>query len=171
MIPPVSDIHTHNPAANDAVINLDCGAGPQRPGALYSVGWHPWWPLPMNRAWLERMATHPQVVLIGECGVDTKRGSGTMAEQLTNLEWQAELAERVGKPLLLHMVGGWNEVMALRRRLNAQQPWIVHGFRGKPELARQLVAHGFYISLGAKYNQDVPGAIPPERLLRETDEN
>lgn len=169
MIPPVSDIHTHNPAATDAVINLEAGAEPVRADALYSAGWHPWWPLPADMEWVRRMAGHPQVALIGECGIDLLRGRGTEAEQLALLREHARLAEEAGKPLLIHCVRAWQQVMALRREMRPEQPWIIHGFRGKPELARQLVAAGFHISLGERFNPAAAAAIPPERLLRETD--
>lgn len=169
MIPRVSDIHTHNPLADDAVINLEAGEEPSRPGALYSVGWHPWWFLPADMEWVRRMAGHPQVALIGECGIDRLRGQGSEAEQLALLKEHALLAEAVGKPLIIHCVRAWQQVMALRRQLNPQQPWIIHGFRGKPELARQLLAAGFHISLGPKHDPALPAAIPADRLLHETD--
>ena len=42
---------------------------------------------------------------------------------------------------------------------------IIHGFRGKPELARQLTAAGFFLSLGARYNP----ASERFALFRESD--
>lgn len=167
MIPPVSDIHTHNPRATDAIINLEPGME-MRPDALYSVGWHPWWSSPQMQ-WVEELAANPQVAIIGECGIDKLRGVGDTDAQLALTRAHAELAERVGKPLLLHIVGAWNEIMALRRRMRPAQPWIIHGFRGKPQLAAQLVRAGFHISLGPGANPLTAAAIPPDRLLHETD--
>lgn len=167
MIPDVADIHTHNADATDAVINLEPGMK-MRTDALYSIGWHPWWPEP-DFKWVESLAEKPQVVIIGECGIDKIRGVGHLSAQIALTRSHAILAERVGKPLLLHIVGAWNEIMALRREMKPSQPWIIHGFRGKPQLATQLVAAGFHISLGEKFNPLTLGAIPPERLLHETD--
>lgn len=169
MIPQVSDIHTHNPLATDAVINLERGAEPTRPDALYSAGWHPWWEGEPDLEWVERMAAQDRVVIIGECGVDRLRGVGLLEAQLAVTESHALLAERVDKPLLLHIVGAWSEIIALRKRLKPTQPWIIHGFRGKPQLARQLLDAGFYISLGARFNPATEAVIPSGRLLRETD--
>lgn len=168
MIPRVADIHTHNREATDAVINLEPGMEPE-PGRLYSAGWHPWWGAEADMAWVEAMARRPEVVMIGECGIDKQRGAGTLSQQLDNTRRQALLAERTGKPLLLHIVGAWNEIIALRRELRPSVEWIIHGFRGKPELARQLVNAGFHISLGSRFNPLAESAIPPERLLRESD--
>ncbi len=167
MIPPVADIHTHNPEATDAVINLEPGMA-MRPGALYSVGWHPWQP-GADMEWVERMAEHPQVALIGECGIDKLRGAGPVDAQIELTRRHALLAERTGKPLILHIVGAWGEIMALRKQMNPAQPWIIHGFRGKPALAAQLVRAGFHISVGQKHNPAATAVIPPDRLLHETD--
>lgn len=167
MIPDVADIHTHNPDATDAVINLTPEMQ-MRPGAIYSVGWHPWWAEP-NFDWVSALAENSQIAIIGECGIDKLKGVGDLADQIRLTRRHALLAERVGKPLLLHIVGAWSEIIALRREINPAQPWIIHGFRGKPQLAAQLIKAGFHISLGSKFNPLTPASIPPERLLHETD--
>jgi len=164
----VFDIHTHDPSAQNAVINLEPGMS-MRPDALYSVGWHPWWPLPADMDWVERMAADPRVVMIGECGIDKRRGAADPAAQAATLRLHADLAGRLGLPLLLHIVGAWNEVMALHREMRPTRPWIIHGFRGKPELARQLLREGFSISIGPRYNPATLALIPPSRLYRESD--
>lgn len=69
------------------------------------------------------------------------------------------------------MVRGWDELFSLRREMRPSQPWIVHGFRGKPELARRLVAEGFYLSYGERFNPASVAVTPPDRLLIETDES
>lgn len=163
----VSDIHTHNPEATDAVINFEPG-WKMRPDALYSVGWHPWWPNP-DMTWVEHIAGNEQVVMIGECGIDKLRGAGSIDEQIALTRRHAELSEQLGKPLILHIVGAWNDIIALRREMKPSQPWIIHGFRGKPQLARQLLDAGFHISLGKRYNPETLAVIPPDRLYRETD--
>lgn len=169
MIPEVSDIHTHNPDASaDAVINLEPGRE-LRPGRLYSVGWHPWWPAPADMEWVERMAVEPAVVMIGECGIDRVRSSFSLREQEELTRLHGLLAERTGKPLILHVVRAWQEIIALRRELRPVQPWIIHGFRGKPQLASDLLRAGFHISLGPVYNPATLAVIPSDRLLRETD--
>ncbi|MBP3535775.1 MAG: TatD family hydrolase [Muribaculaceae bacterium] len=167
MIPDVADIHTHNPLATDAVINLEPGMA-LRPDALYSAGWHPWWP-DADMEWVRLMAADPRVVLIGECGIDKLHGIGSVDEQTALLRAHAALAESARKPLLLHIVGAWSEIIALRRELRPAVPWIIHGFRGKPELAAQLLRAGFHISLGKHFNPLTLAAIPPDRLLRESD--
>lgn len=168
MIPQVADIHTHNPMADDAVISLPPPYGPMRPGALYSVGCHPWEAEPRFDL-VEALATHPQVVMIGECGLDRVRGALSMEQQLELLRRHVELSERVGKPLLLHVVKAWAELLALHAAMRPRQPWIVHGFRGNPQLARQLLRAGFYLSVHPLCPPATLAVIPPDRLLHETD--
>jgi TatD DNase family protein len=69
------------------------------------------------------------------------------------------------------VVKAYSEIMALKRELRPMQPWIIHGFRGKPELARQLLCADFYISLGERFNPAAAAVIPADRLLVETDDS
>lgn len=156
----------------DGNVDLDdCQAGGNVAG--YSVGIHPWEADKADgEAWaaLERMAAHPRVVAIGEAGLDTRhQGAPDMAVQEAVFCRQARLAEQLDKPLIIHCVGAYNRLIELKRALRPAVPWIVHGFRGKPQLAADLAKHGFYISLGTKHNPAVPAAVPADRLLHETD--
>ena len=56
-----------------------------------------------------------------------------------------------------------------RRRGIVLPPWIVHGFRGGPALARQLLDAGFDLSFGLRYNKESFDITPTERRYRETD--
>ena len=80
------------------------------------------------------------------------------------------LSEKNSLPLILHVVKAFPEIIALKKELKPRQPWIIHGFRGKPELAKELHRHGFFLSLGERHNPDAAAIIPAERLLLESDE-
>ena len=138
----------------------------------YSVGIHPWSTASAvgdaTLLRLEELAADPRVVAIGEAGFDKKRG-GSMHYQEEIFLIHAALAERTAKPLIIHCVGRYGRLMELHRLLKPSVEWIVHGFTGKPELARQLVAEGFSISLGTNGNSAVENIIPPSKLYRETD--
>ena len=160
-----------------------------RLGFLYSVGIHPWnyrRVTPAALRLLRALAAEPQVRAIGECGLDPlvqvprQQSCAATHPQLTRAEilrdqtrllhFHFELSERLGKPLLLHIVRAFPEIIALRRQWRPSQPWIIHGFRGKPQLARELLAHGFHLSYGLKYNPESFALTPPGRSLRETDD-
>ena len=65
----------------------------------------------------------------------------------------------------------FNEIISLKKELRPTMPWIIHGFRGKPKLTRQLLDNGFYISLGEHFNLQSVTIIPTDHLLFETDES
>lgn len=165
------DIHTHDlTAMPPAVISVEPGAEFVS-GKRYSVGVHPYSLCRENTPDLERLkadAAHPEVVAIGETGIDRLKG-GPVDRQIEVLMVHAELSERLEKPLILHIVKGFPEIIALRRGMKPRQRWIIHGFRGKPELARELLRHGFDLSLGERFNPESAALIPDDRLWVETD--
>lgn len=173
MSPRYFDAHTHDTSAVDALISVAPDFIPAE-GHYYSVGIHPWdtegllpadWP-----AMLARRGADSDVLAIGETGLDKLKGA-PLQRQMDVLREHIAVSERVGKPLILHIVRAFPEIIRLKAEIKPVQPWIVHGFRGKPELARELVRHGFYLSMGEKFNQDSALAVPPGRLLAETDES
>ena len=176
-IPPLeefTDIHSHVHRGPRILTNLEPGDDIDTAlgEAWYSVGIHPWSTTEAvdDATWaeLERMAADPRVIAIGEAGLDALRGADE-ATQEAIFRRQAALSERMELPLIIHCVKGYGRLIALRKELRPRQRWIVHGFRGKPELARQLLAAGFDISLGEKHNPATAEIIPPERLFRESD--
>lgn len=182
---PVLDIHTHHPApAPGAVVSLSAvqlvahygspGEVVLLPDQMYSVGIHPWEttlePLADNvLQMLEAVAALPQVVAIGECGVDAAKGA-PMFRQVQLLRKQIELSERLSKPLIIHDVKAHDVVIGLRKELAPKQRWAIHGFRGKPSVAEMFTRLGIYLSFGQKFNPDTVRTVPEELMLAETDE-
>ena len=171
----IFDIHTHRPSPYpEGVISLRNFDTPLAEGQLYSAGIHPWDTTGGDSddtlARLEKLAGNSQIVMIGECGVDPAKG-GPMFRQLQILKAQIDISERLRKPLILHCVKSADVIMGLKRDLNPSQPWIIHGFRGKPQQARQLTDKGIYLSFGEKFNSDTVMAMPDDMILAETDES
>lgn len=167
------DIHTHGRRGPTMITNISPDdTVDTAPGeAWYSVGVHPWDSEGVDSeafARLRALASDPRVVAIGEAGLDSKRGASLQEQERVFIE-QARIAEEVRKPLIIHCVGCFNRMMQLRRELKPGQRWVIHGFRRKPELARQLIDAGFDISIGTKYNIGVPAVVPAGRLFHETD--
>lgn len=104
---------------------------------------------------------------IGECGLD--RVCATPYDlQLSAFEAQIRFSEDLGCPLLLHCVRALDDILRLKR--GTTQPWIWHGFRGKPQQLQQLLDHGFYVSFGFRHNVDSLRACPTDCLFLETDD-
>ncbi len=173
----ILDIHTHKPAPQpEGVISLRIRAGEESQPALvedqlYSAGIHPWYSAESDAfEAVESFCSEPQVAAVGESGVDILRG-GPMFMQLNLFRRHIELSERIGKPIVVHCVKADDIICGLRRDLRPTMPWAVHGYRGKPSAASQLVKSGCYISFGEHFNADTLRAIPEERILAETDES
>lgn len=162
----INDIHTHDPRRTGAIINWHEGMAFE-PGKLYSAGVHPWDAADPGR--LTSLPDSRQIVAVGEVGLDKLRGPSVEIQRAVLEEWLAIAGER-HLPVILHIVKAFPEIIALKRSLRPDSPWIIHGFRGKPQLAEELLAHGFYLSLGQKYNPETLAVIPPDRLLAESDE-
>lgn len=171
------DIHTHRlvPVPGESIVSCLPDAFFPQEGGWYSVGIHPWqlgsydWTDTAFRAHFESLVRHPQVLAVGEAGLD-KLISVSLDSQTDALRYQADVAEAIDKPLILHLVKATTELLVLKRELNPRVPWIVHGFRGKAQLALDLVRHGLYLSFGARYQEEALRQMPADRLFLETDE-
>lgn len=74
--------------------------------------------------------------------------------QIEAFRTQIELSEEYHKPLIIHCVRCFDTLIQLHKKYNPQQQWIVHGFRGKPQLALQLMKHGMQLSFGLNFNPE-----------------
>ena len=172
---PCLDIHTHHPAPQPLGV-ISCSVDTFNPldGQLYSVGIHPWDSFkPVSaKVWmdLENIASLPCVVAIGECGIDKLKG-GPLFMQLLILKKHIEISEKLNKPLILHDVKAHDVIVGLKRELPVMQNWVVHGFRGKPSVAKMMTDSGIFLSFGEKFNSATPPSIPSELMLAETDES
>ena len=64
--------------------------------------------------------------------------------------------------------------MPAHKRLRPKMPWLIHGFRGKRELALQLISKGMFISFWYEFvirpeSADLIRNLPRERIFLETD--
>ena len=155
------DIHTHRLplVPGEAIVNCMPDTYLPQPLNWYSVGLHPWrldrydWEDATFRFAFEAILCHPQVIAVGEAGLD-KLASTPLARQMEAFRYQAGQADALGKPLIIHAVNTIDELLALRKELRPSVPWIIHGFRGKPSQADAYLRHGFYLSFGEKYNEE-----------------
>ena len=140
---------------------------------LCSVGIHPWcepskWQYGLMQ--LERVVQYPSVKAIGECGLDKLRGAAPLADQMDLFYSQIKIANGNEKPMIIHNVGGNQELLSLHKRSRSQVPWILHGFRGNIFEMRMFLRRGFFFSYGIRFNEDALLETPDDRLLLESDE-
>lgn len=173
------DIHTHRFSKSDftSIRNLtfqDASAilSSSETG-LFSIGIHPWSEHEFTEkdfSCLEKWTSDERIIAIGECGLD-KNSKATLQAQILIFWKQIDLSERFQKPLIIHCVGCFNELFELKKKLNPTQRWIIHGFRGKPELAAQALKSGCALSFGEHFNEESVRLTPVDKLFVETDES
>ncbi len=169
------NIHTHGAPLplESAIQNRFPETFDEKAEGWFSVGIHPWRieNYQKHYPWeeLHHLLSLPQVLAIGEAGIDKICGV-SLDEQERVFFHQAEMAEEIGKPLIIHMVKSADEMVRIRKQMRPSVPWIIHGFRGKPAQAQQLLSHDFCLSFGALYHPESLNLTPLSRLFLETDE-
>lgn len=170
------DIHTHQPSLHpediaivNTIIKENCDFS--IPAQWCSAGIHPWYIHNVDKqiSCLESVASSSAIVAIGEAGLD-KLVKTPLDIQKNAFLRQAELAEKLNKPLIIHCVKAWGELIAIRKVVKPYVPWIIHGFRGNGELAQQLSSQGFYLSFGEHFNPAALQVVWPDRIFAETDD-
>jgi TatD DNase family protein len=173
------DIHTHSSVKTDiqAIQNLTFTEAENLFSSdvkgLYSVGFHPWHADEFSSELMDKLTlwtTDRRFITLGECGLD-KNSKVQFDVQLNVFEQQIILSEKSYKPLIIHCVGGFNELFGLRKKHHPHQSWIIHGFRGKPDLANRILKVGCSISFGEHFNAESVRLTPTDRLFIETDES
>lgn len=165
------DIHTHRTDSKNAIINCNLTASNIHP---CSVGIHPWEIADNSMELLHKLkevAESQNVVAIGECGFDFIKGTATKKIQQEIFAAHIALSEELNKPLIIHSVKAEAELLDAARQHKHKQAWIVHGFRGKPQQAANLLKAGMYLSYGEHFNHESLGNTPPGRLFIESDES
>lgn len=161
----------------DNIVNVDVSH-------FYSIGIHPWecqqttdngqqtfYKLTQQ---LSNLATQ-QLKAIGECGLDRACDVDFEIQKEVFMK-QIELSEQIAKPLIIHAVRTYPDIISIRKETKAKQPWIIHGFQGSVQSAEQLLRHdGIYLSLGdvlfrnERRASELLNVIPLDRLFLETD--
>jgi len=173
------DIHTHRSVdkENFSIRNLTFDEAEilfsKNEKGLFSVGFHPWHANEFSSELITKMTrwiSENRIAVIGECGLD-KNSIFPLELQLYVFEQQIILSEKTKLPVIIHCVGCFNELYELKKRINPHQLWIIHGFRGKPELAKQLINAGCGLSYGEHFNTESIRVTPINHLYVETDES
>ncbi len=151
-----------------------------KPDRLYSVGIHPWYFKDFDTdkmlVKLKSLADHPNVLAIGECGLDRAIDTPFKIQEDVFLK-QVEIAELTNKPLIIHSVRSYSDLLRIRKSRKSNIPWILHGYSGNIQMTKQLLSYNFHFSFGAallinKQEQiDSLQLIPLNKLFFETDES
>ncbi|MEA0563871.1 TatD family hydrolase [Lysinibacillus irui] len=144
------------------------------------IGWHPVDAIDCTQEdleWIEKLASHPKIVGIGETGLDYYWDKSPKDVQQALFRKQIHLAQKIGLPIIIHNRDATGDVVRILREENAASVGgVMHCFSGSVETARECIAMNFMISLGgpvtfknARLPKEVATEIPLEHLMIETD--
>ncbi len=143
--------HTHTQLydAKIELVNLNIGST-EKPN-YYSYGLHPWY---IEKETCEGLlhelkiiAHEKRCLAIGECGLDKLSKVDFELQQEVFIE-QIKIANQIKKPLIIHCVKAFNELINCLNLNDNKVPVIVHGFNNNENIARVLVNEGLYFSFG-----------------------
>jgi TatD DNase family protein len=177
------DIHVHGGTPVSGIFLLESLMAHEEkkpsevPGVAYTYGVHPWFLNEGNYAQqlnsVRQMANLSDVIAIGEAGFDRIKGP-TPDLQRKAFSEQIIISEEFKKPVVIHCVRAWDELLAAHKKLKPKMQWLVHGFRGNAVLATQLLAKGMYLSFWFNFvispeSGKLLKQLPADRIFLETD--
>jgi len=178
------DIHTHKVLSRKGDVMVS-NLFPEdwsklKSNKYYSIGLHPWFiqkdSCHDQLKQIHELAMKKEVVAIGEAGID-KVVATPFELQMEVFEKQIKIAESINKPLIIHCVRAFNEVIQLKKKIRPKVPWIIHGYNSKPEIAKMLLMHNVYLSFGNSIMYPLSNAaeilsiIPNDKFFLETDDH
>lgn len=120
----------------------------------------------------------PEIVAVGECGLDYFRDFSPRPAQRNAFERQLQLAVECGKPLFLHQRDAHDDFMATMRNFDGRlNKAVVHCFTGSKKECFEYLDADYYIGITGwlcderrgQHLRDIVPHIPANRLMIETD--
>ena len=166
------DFHHHDADRKSGIYNLKFNE--EIPEIFFSAGIHPKSlsdGLEKQLIWLQEISVAENCVAIGECGLDGLIDVDEESQEKAFLA-QIEIANSVKKPLIIHCVKRFSQLLKFRKM--SKVPMIVHGFNKRKTIGDDLLKNGLCLSFGKSvlYNvnlQDFVKHLPIENLFLETD--
>jgi TatD DNase family protein len=126
---------------------------------------------------IERLASEPRVMAVGEIGLDYFRDLSPREDQTRVFRAAIGIARRAGKPVVIHCRDAHEDTLAiLAEERVAEVRGIMHCFSGDVAIARRCLDLGLLISLAgpvtypnARALPEVARFVPGDRLVVETD--
>ncbi|ROZ43921.1 TatD family deoxyribonuclease [Rhodococcus sp. WS3] len=134
-----------------------------------------------TRAEIERLASDPRVVAVGETGLDLYwpgklDGCATIEEQVDGFRWHIDLAKRLGKTLMIHNREADQDLLRVLNEEGAPETVVFHCFSSDSEMARACIDAGYVLSFSgtvsfknAKALREAALLVPSDQLIVETD--
>jgi TatD DNase family protein len=127
-------------------------------------------------AGLAELLDEPEVVAVGECGLDYYYEHSPRDAQLAAFEQQVAMAREAGLALVIHTRDAWDDTFAVLDAVGVPDRTVVHCFSGGPDEARRALDRGASLSFSGIVTFKNAGEVreaatlcPIDRLLVETD--
>lgn len=127
---------------------------------------------------MRALLAQPEVVAVGECGLDYHRDFSPRPAQRRAFERQLQIAADTGKPLFLHQRDAHADFMAIMKGFDGRlAPAVVHCFTGTREECFEALDAGYCIGITGwlcderrgQHLREFVKHIPADRLMVETD--
>ena len=173
------NIHSHHHALNSnqwVIQNLYDHFEEVENVGNYSIGLHPWYV--KKSKWknefemLEKYAVCNFVMAIGECGLDKSCTTDFLLQKEVFLA-HIILANKLKKPLIIHCVNAYEEIIQILKVNKNTVPVIFHGFNKNESIALSIIKQKFHLSFGKALQQEriqeILSSLSVEQILLETD--
>jgi len=153
-----------------------------RPGEWFATaGVHPHHAVEYTQecdAEMRALHAHPEVVAVGECGLDYFRDFSPRPAQRKAFEQQLQIAADTGKPLFLHQRDAHADFLAIMKQFDGQLgPAVVHCFTGTREELFDCLDRDWHIGITGwlcderrgQHLREIVKNIPANRLMVESD--
>ena len=144
------------------------------------IGWHPTEAYQYNKeieSWLQERLTHPQVVAMGEMGLDYYWKDSTPEEQDKVFRRQIAIAKEMKLPIVIHNRDATEDCYKILKEEGIQDiGGIMHSYNGDLEYMKRFLDLGMHISFSgvttfknAPQVRECAKLVPFDRMLVETD--
>jgi TatD DNase family protein len=172
------DIHTHSMSSSHQVFAIQ-NKYPSSDdlSTPFSVGIHPWFlkkeTLEIELVLLEEKLQYENCYAIGECGLDKAIDVDFDFQKAVFIR-QIYLSEKYQKPMILHCVRAFEEIIEIKKQFSPSQTWILHGFQKNKQLAERFLFNGIFLSFGEAVLKNskmemLISAISMDKIFLETD--
>ncbi|WP_412471375.1 TatD family hydrolase [Halobacteriovorax sp. RT-1-4] len=153
-------IYSYSPQINDLPVD----------GQYYSAGVHPWKLSDAVTSFEEvkKMCRLDNCLMVGEAGLD-RAIETDLREQEKIFSWHIELANELGKPLIIHNVRCLSDIFRLHKFYQGHTAWVLHDFNGTFKDLNDCHERQIYTSLGPRFYESSNAKIRSTILNNKVD--
>jgi TatD DNase family protein len=180
------DIHTHKNSGEGTfcIKNIfpdDVDEASISQAGYLSCGIHPWYignssEIDKQLARMNKIICSRNLLAIGEAGLDKAIDRDIKIQEDVFVS-QMQLSEKFSKPMIIHCVKAYTDILRIKKKQKADMPWIIHGFNSSIEMADQLINNNCMLSFGKilfdsrSKASDVFRKLRSEKFFLETDDH